>query len=114
MYAQLNPALHESLYDAIGRWTASAPTHLLHVLLWSGLAGALGVMVIDPVQWYLGVGMVAMAALGSWGLLEHRRAGDGSREVQTLEWVAATVTVVAALVAIIVGLFVFMGPAPHF
>ena len=114
MYAQLNPLLHESVYDAIGRWASAASTHLLRVLLWSGFGGAVGVMLIDATRWYIGMAMLAMAALGGWGLLEHRLLGNPSRVVQAFEWIVATLMVVTALVALIVGLFVFLGPAPHF
>jgi len=114
MYARLSPASHESAYDAIARWTASAPNHLLRVLLWSGALGAAGVIAVDAAQWYVGVGMAALAALGAWGLVEHRLAARYSRGLQALEWIVAAIAVVAALVAVVVGLFVFMGPAPHF
>ena len=114
MYARLNPVIHESLYDAIGRWTASAPAHLLRVILWSGLVGVLGVTIIDPGQWYISMGMASQAALGAWGLLQRRRAAESSPALEVLEGVVAAIALVAALVALLVGLFVFLGPAPHF
>ena len=114
MYARLNPAIHESFYDAIGRWTASAPAHLLRVIFWSGLLGALGVVIVDPGQWYISMGMGAQAALGARGLLQHRRSAESSPALQVLEGVVAAIALVAALVALLVGLFVFLGPAPHF
>lgn len=114
MYARLNPVPHESLFDAIVRWTGSAPAHRLRVLLWAGSLGAVSVVTIDPAQWPVSVGMIAMAALGAWGLLEHRRSESSSRGFRAAEGVIAAVAIVAALVAIFVGLFVFLGPAPHF
>jgi hypothetical protein len=114
MYARLNSEPHEPVYIALGRWASQAPTHLLRVLLWSGLLGAAGVMVIDMVQWYLGLGMLSFAALGGWGLLEHRLAQRPSAPLERLEVVIATLAMVAALTAVLVALFVFIGPAPHF
>jgi hypothetical protein len=114
MYARLNPAAPESLYDAIVRWAGAASPHLLRVLAWSGWLGAIGVMAIDAAQWPVGVGMIAIGALGAWGLLEHRLSGRQGRGIETLERVVATLALVAALIAILVGLFVFLGPAPHF
>lgn len=113
MYARLNPAPHESLYDAIVRWTGDAPLHLLRVLLWTGALGALGVIIIDATRWPAGAGMVSMAALGGWGLLEHRRSGGPTRGLQTLERVVAAIALGAALVALLVGLFLLLGPAPQ-
>ena len=114
MYARLSPNSPESAYDAIVRWTASAPNHLLRVLLWSGSLGAGGVIAIDAAQWYVGAGMAAMAALGAWGLVEHRLAAGQHRGLQVLERMVAVLALVAALVAVVVGLFLFLGPAPHF
>ena len=115
MYARLNPGVPESLFDAIERWIGSAPTRILRVLCWSGLLGALGVMMIDEAQWPVAVGMIAMAATGEWGLLEHRRLEHQySRTLAAAELAIATVALGAALVAIFIALFVFLGPAPHF
>jgi hypothetical protein len=113
MFALMNP-VHESLYDAIGRWAASAPTHLLRVLVWSGLLGAGGVMAIDSYQWPVALGLVALASVGEWGLLEHRLARRYSRPIHAVESVVAVFALVAALVTMFVALFAFLGPAPHF
>jgi hypothetical protein len=113
MYARLNLS-HESVYEAVARWAGHAPTRLLRVLLWSGAMGAVGVMAIDPVQWYIGLGLVALSGLGGWGLLEHRLVQRPSATIHLLESIVAAITVMAALTAILVALFVFMGPAPHF
>lgn len=114
MYARLNPTLHESLYDAIARWAAAAPRHLLSVLLWSGSLGALGAILIDRAQWPVALGMITVAAVGEWGLLEHRLHQSYSRPLALAEVVVAAVALVAGLVTIFVGLFIFLGPAPHF
>lgn len=114
MYARLHPISHESLYDAITRWSATAPSHLLRVLLWSGLLGAAGAIVIDRAQWPISLGMVTLAALGEWGLLEHRLLKGYSRPLEIAEVVVAAVALIAGLVTLLVALFVFLGPAPHF
>jgi hypothetical protein len=114
MYARLNPVPPESLVDAIQRWMISAPTRLLRVLCWSGLLGALGVMTIDQAQWPFALGMIAMAAGGEWGLLEHRLTRSYSRPLLAAELIVATVALVATLVTIFIALFLFLGPAPHF
>jgi hypothetical protein len=114
MYARLSPISHESLYDAIGRWTAAAPTHLLRVLLWAGSLGAVGTMFIDPAQWPIALGMATLAAVGAWGLLEHRLLRGYSRPLEIAEILVAAIALGAALVTIFVGLFLFLGPAPHF
>ena len=114
MYARLDPVPPESLFDAIQRWLMAAPTRLLRVLCCAGLLGALGVMTIDQAQWPLALGMIAMAAGGEWGLLEHRLARSYSRQLIAAEVIVATVTLVATLVTIFLALFLFLGPAPHF
>ena len=114
MYAQLNPMPQESLYHALERWAAAASTHFLRVLLWSGLLGAFGVMLLDVARWPVALGMLALAAGGGWGILEHRLAQGYSRPLRVAELVVAALAVVAAMVTIFVALFVFMGPAPHF
>jgi hypothetical protein len=114
MYARLAPISPESLYDAITRWTAAAPTHLLRVLLWSGSLGAVGAVLIDPAQWAVALGMVTLAAVGEWGLLEHRLGQGYSRSLEIAEVAVAAVALIAGLVTIFVGLFTFLGPAPHF
>lgn len=114
MYARLDQVAPESLFDAIVRWMATAPAHLLQVFRWSGLLGALGVMTIDSYQWPVALGMLALAASGEWGLLEHRLAREYSRSLQAAELVVAAIALIAATVTIFVGLFAFLGPAPHF
>ena len=114
MYARLNPISHESLYDAITRWTATTPTHFLRVLLWSGSLGAVGAMLIDRAQWPVALGLITLAAVGEWGLLEHRLLHGYSRRLEIAEVVVAAVALIAGLVTIFVGLFTFLGPAPHF
>ena len=113
MYARLSPA-QESLYDAITRWTAAAPTRLLRVLLWSGSLGALGALLLDRAEWPVALGMVTVAAVGEWGLLEHRLHTGYSRPLELAEMMVAAVALVAGLVTLLVGLFIFLGPAPHF
>ena len=114
MYARLSPITHESLYDAITRWTAAAPVHLLRVLLWSGSFGALGALLIDRAQWPVAMGMVTLAAVGEWGLLEHRLLRGYSRPLEIVEVVVAAFALITGLVTIFIGLFTFLGPAPHF
>ena len=114
MYARFSPVGHDSLYDAITRWTADAPAHLLRVLLWSGSLGALGAMLIDRGQWPVALGLLTLAAVGEWGLLEHRLVRAYSRPLEIAEIVVATIALVAGLVTLLVGLFIFLGPAPHF
>ena len=114
MYARLSPITHESLYDAITRWTAAAPIHFLHVLLWSGSLGAVGAILIDPAQWPVALGLGTLAAVGEWGLLEHRLSDGYSRTLEIVEVVVAAIALIAGLVTLFVGLFIFLGPAPHF
>jgi hypothetical protein len=114
MYPRLTPGGHESVFEAIGRWAGSAPEHLLRVLLWSGALGAIGVMAIDSVQWYAGLALISLAGLGAWGLLDHRLGRHFSFRLRALESLVSTLTIVAALAAILVALFIFLGPAPHF
>ena len=114
MYARLSPIIHETLYHAITRWAAAAPAHLLRVLLWSGSLGAIGAMIIDPAQWPVALGMMTLAAVGKWGLLEHRLLKSYSRPLEIAEVIVAAVALIAGLVTIFVALFIFMGPAPHF
>jgi hypothetical protein len=114
MYARLSPITHESLYDAITRWTAAAPIHLLRVLIWSGSLGALGAMLIDRTQWAVALGMVTVAAVGEWGLLEHRLSRGYSRPLEIAEIIVAASALIAGLVTVFIGLFTFLGPAPHF
>ncbi|HKP48662.1 MAG TPA: hypothetical protein VJU17_01520, partial [Gemmatimonadales bacterium] len=105
---------HESLYDAITRWTADAPAHFLRVLLWSGSLGAFGAMLIDRAQWPVALGLLTLAAVGEWGLLEHRLVKAYSRPLEIAEIVVAAIALVAGLVTLLVGMFIFLGPAPHF
>jgi len=114
MYARSSPITHESLYEAITRWTAAAPTHLHRVLIWSGSLGAFGAMLIDRTQWAVALGMATLAAVGEWGLLEHRLLKGYSRPLEIAETIVAAVALIAGLVTLLVGLFVFLGPAPHF
>jgi len=114
MYARLNQVAPESLFDAIERWMTTAPAHLLHLLRWSGLLGALGVMTIDSYQWPVALGLVAVAAAGEWGLLLHRLLRGYSRSLQAAELFMAALALIAATITIFVGLFAFLGPAPHF
>jgi hypothetical protein len=104
----------ESAYAGITRWASHAPGHLLRVLAWSGCLGAIGVFLIDPTQWFFAVGMVAVAALGAWGLADHRLAVRRSRSLMVVELVLAVVGGLAALTAVFVAIFWLLGPAPHF
>lgn len=114
MYARLNPLPHESVFAAVARWAAGAPVHLLQVLGWSGLVGSAGVFLIDPGRWYLGVGLMSVATLGWWGLIEHRLDQRRTAGLRLLVLTVATLAVLFAFTAILVSLFVFLGPAPHF
>jgi hypothetical protein len=58
--------------------------------------------------------MMALSGLGAWGLLDHRRTERAGGPARLIESIVAVATVVSALAALLAGMFVFLGPAPHF
>jgi hypothetical protein len=71
-------------------------------------------MLLDRAQWPVALGMVMLAAVGEWGLLEHRLSHGYSRTLEIVEVVVAAIALIAGLATVFVGLFTFLGPAPHF
>jgi hypothetical protein len=115
MYAQLQSAPdRESVYQALTRWAAQAPVHLLRVIALSSTIGGIAVMLIDPTRWPVALGMVALASLGGWGLVEHRRGDHSSPWIDSLESMLAVIGGLTFLIAVMVAIFLLMGPAPHF
>ncbi len=104
----------EPLPDAIRRWTRQAPDHLLGLLGCAGLLGAVAALALDSHQWPVATGLAAAGGLGIWGRLRHAASRQPSRWRAAVATAVGALTLLAAVIAVSVGLLVFLGPAPHF
>jgi hypothetical protein len=114
MYAQARGYLrtHESIYTGVTRWAARAPQRLLTVMLLSGVAGVVGVMVIDFERWILAMPMLTLATIGGWGILDGRRQHRPSLATTLLAGILTFVGIASAVVAALGLMLWIMGPAP--
>lgn len=106
------PAQHESLYAAVTGWAGHAARPVLAGMAAGGvaIAATLAIIALEG-WWHVALIAVAVAMIGAWGLLEHRREAHPSRALTALERAAAVLGIVAAILGAIGLLFWVLGPS---